>query len=155
MDPRPYPNFLLLFGQCCPFYFFEGKLKILVIFACFILTWNQPMKIIKEKISVSELKKMSRKMFDNLVKAVVDVKREIMVVDAELHADQERLLLENDSEQVDLWGINLYPDKKGEEFIEFDSMINIRPSQNNRSRGIDNPKLRGKIVKIVNKLILR
>jgi len=113
------------------------------------------MKIIKEKISVSELKKMSRKMFDNLVKAVVDVKREIMVVDAELHADQERLLLENDSEQVDLWGINLYPDKKGEEFIEFDSMINIRPSQNNRSRGIDNPKLRGKIVKIVNKLIQR
>jgi len=111
------------------------------------------MQIIKDKISVQELKRMSQKMFDNLVKAVVDIEKEIMAVDADLHADEEKLLLENGSKQVDLWGINIYPDKEGGDFIEFDSMINIRPSQNNRTRSVDNPKIIGKIVNIVNKLV--
>lgn len=77
-----------------------------------------------------------------------------MVVDAELHADQEKVLLENGSKQENLWGINLYPeDFAQEEFIEFDSMINLRPSWGNRSRGVDDENLRRKIIKIVNKLV--
>lgn len=108
------------------------------------------MKIVKEKISVFELKKMVENMFGNLVKAVVDVEKEILVVDAELHADQEAFLLKKGSKQQDLWGINLYPDKKGKNFIEFDSMINLRPSQGNRSRGVNDPKVQDKIIQIVN-----
>ena len=92
-------------------------------------------------------------MFDSLVKAVVDVKKEIMAVDAELHADEEQLLLKNGSRQTDLWGINIYPDEKDEKFIEFDSMINIRPYQSNRTRRIDDPKIREKVIQIVNKLV--
>jgi hypothetical protein len=76
-----------------------------------------------------------------------------MAVDAELHSDEEGLLLENGSEQKDPWGINLYPELPGEDFIEFDSMINLRPSGGNFSRDIGNPKIREKIVKIINKLV--
>ena len=112
------------------------------------------MKVVKEKISIEELKDMSKKMFGRLVKAVVDVEQETMVVDAELHADQESLLLERGSKQVDLWGINIYPNKMGDDkWIEFDSMINIRPSWGNSSRGVDDPKVQEKIIKIVNRLV--
>jgi len=98
---------------------------------------------------------MAEKMFGNIVKAVVDVERGIMAIDGELHADEQALLLENGSEQKNLWGINIYPDKIGEDFVEFDSVINIRPSQQNRSRGVDNPEIRQKILDIVNKLVTK
>ncbi|PIR71146.1 MAG: hypothetical protein COS97_00050 [Candidatus Nealsonbacteria bacterium CG07_land_8_20_14_0_80_40_10] len=111
------------------------------------------MKIVNDKISTKELKKMAKKMFDNLVKAVVDIEKEKMAVDAPMHADEEAELIETGSKQENLWGINIYPDLKDDDFIEFDSMINIRPNQNNRSRGIDDPKIREKILKIANKLI--
>lgn len=112
------------------------------------------MKIIQnEKISTAELKEMSKKMFGNLVKAVVDIEKEMMVVDTELHADQEAYLLENGSNQQFIWGINIYPDLTGSEMIEFDSMINLRPSQENRTRSIDDPKIREKVLKIALKLI--
>jgi hypothetical protein len=76
-----------------------------------------------------------------------------MTIGGDLHADEEALLIENGSEQKNLWGINFYPRKVTEERIEFDSMINIRPSQNNWSRNIEDPAIRKKIIEIVNKLI--
>ena len=113
------------------------------------------MKIIKDKILIEELKEMSAKMFGNLVKAVVDVEKKIMAIDGELHADEEALLLENSSEQKNLWGINIYPELSGEDFIEFDSMINLRQAQGNKSRGVDNTEIRNNILAVVNKLIAR
>ena len=89
------------------------------------------------------------------VKAVVDVRRILMVADDELHADQEAVLLCDGSDQSDLWGINLYPSLQGDDFIEFDSMINLRPSRGNRSRGIDDPALRELIRSIVARLVAR
>jgi hypothetical protein len=112
------------------------------------------MKIIKKSIKKDELIPLAQKYFGNLVKAVVDVERKIIALDAELHADLEALLLENNSKQKDLWGINLYPMQPKNEMIEFDSMINIRPSQNNRSRNVKNLKIREKIKKIIKKIIL-
>jgi len=106
-----------------------------------------------DRISKEELKKMAKNMFGDLVKAVVDVKKEIVVVDAELHADQERELLETGSKQEYLWGINLYPDEKDQSFIEFDSMINLRPSYGNRSRGVDDKNIQKRIIEIVNNLV--
>jgi hypothetical protein len=111
------------------------------------------MKIVQDKISLDELKEMSQKMFGNLVKAVVDIEKGIMAVDGELHADEEALLIEHGSTQKNLWGINIYPDLTGDDFIEFDSMINLRPSQGNRSRGVDDAETRKEILTIVNKLI--
>jgi hypothetical protein len=112
------------------------------------------MKLVENKITLDELEQMSQAMFGNLVKAVVDIEKGIMVVDAELHADEEAFLLENGSKQSNLWGINIYPELFGKvNFIEFDSMINLRPSQNNRSRGVDSSEVREKILEIINKLI--
>ena len=111
------------------------------------------MKIIRDNISINELMEMAERMFGNLVKAVVDIEKEIMAVDAELHSDEEGLLLENGSEQKNLWGINLYVELSNEDFVEFDSMINLRPSSGNRSCGIDSPEIREKIIKIINKLV--
>jgi hypothetical protein len=114
------------------------------------------MKIIKEKISLAELNDMAGKMYGNLVKAVVDIRLETMAVDAELHADEEAALIDKGSSQEDLWGINIYPgvDRKGPDFIEFDSLINLRPRQNNRSRGVGDPEIREKITAIVNRRIV-
>ena len=99
------------------------------------------MKIITGQITLSELRQMSEKGFGNFVKAVVDIEKGIMAIDAELHADQEALLLEQGSAQKDLWGINIYPDLPDEQRIEFDSMINLRPSFGNRSRAVDSPEI--------------
>lgn len=111
------------------------------------------MKLIDKTISIAELKQMSQRMFGGLVKAVVDIGKEIMVVDAAMHADEEQELLKQGSKQDDLWGINLYPELSGEDFIEFDSMINVRPRLNNFSRDIENEQIRKKIISIVQKLV--
>ena len=110
------------------------------------------MKIITDILALSELKTMAAK-FGGMVKTVVDVDRELIAIDAELHSDLEALLLEDGSKQRNLWGINLYPDMQGDDFIEFDSMINMRPSQENKSRGVDDKKTIKKIIEIVNKKI--
>jgi len=112
------------------------------------------MKIVNN-ILLSELKEITEKTFGILVKAVVDIEKGIMAIDAELHSDEEALLLENGSRQRDIWGINLYPAQSGNDFIEFDSMINLRPSQGNMSRGVDNPEARERIMAVVNKIIKR
>jgi hypothetical protein len=112
------------------------------------------MRIISDAISIEDLTTMATARFGDLVKAVVDVEREIMAIDGELHSDEEALLLENGALQRNLWGINIYPESE-DDWIEFDSIINIRPSQNNRSRGVDDAAIREKITNIVLKLVTK
>ncbi len=111
------------------------------------------MRIVRDHISLEELNSMADKMFGKLVKAVVDIEQGIMAVDAQMHADEEQLLLDDGSTQENLWGINIYPNATGDEWIEFDSMINIRPAIGNRTRSVDDPVIRKKIIKIVNQLV--
>jgi len=111
------------------------------------------MKIITNQITRQELKEMADKMFGNLVKAVVDVNKEVMAIDGELHADEEALLIENGSQAEDIWGINLYPDIQDDSWIEFDSMINLKPALGNRTRGVENRQIRERIIQIINKLV--
>lgn len=106
-------------------------------------------KVIKDNISKSELAKIAERSFGDLVKAVVDIDKKIIAIGGEMHADEEALLIEQGSDQQYLWGINIYPDEKGDDFIEFDSMINLRPSQGNRSRGVEDKKIKDLIKKIV------
>jgi hypothetical protein len=113
------------------------------------------MEIIREKITLARLQELAHERFGDMVKAVVDVERSIMAIGGELHSDEEALLLEEGSRQRDLWGINLYPEVKGEDWLEFDSMINLRPSQGNRSRGIDDPAVRQRIASVVEGLVAR
>jgi hypothetical protein len=113
------------------------------------------MEIVTEGITLAALREMAGRKFGDMVKAVVDIERGVMAVDGELHADEEGLLLENGSKQANLWGINIYPEAAGDDWLEFDSLINLRPSQGNRSRGVDDPQIREKIRGIVSRLVRR
>lgn len=111
-------------------------------------------KIIKTPITRFELHQIAKERFGDLVKAAVDIEKEIMALGGELHVDEEVALIEQEkSKGENVWGINLYPDRKGEEFIEFDSMVNIKPNFGNRTRGVDNLEIKEKIIGVVNKLI--
>ena len=110
-------------------------------------------QVVREPITPDELRSLARGQFGDFVKAVVDVRLAMMAIGGELHADEEALLIEQGAHQADLWGINLYPDQVGIDRIEFDSMINVRPSQGNRSRSVEDPALREQIVNIVTRLI--
>jgi hypothetical protein len=111
------------------------------------------MRLVDESITMAELRAMAEHTYGDLVKAVVDVRIGRMVVDADLHADEEALLAAQGSAQADLWGINLYPDAPRDAWVEFDSMINVRPSQGNRSRGVDDPEVQRRIVAVVDFLV--
>ena len=106
-------------------------------------------------ISIDELRLLAGGRFGDMVKAVVDVKRRVMLLDADMHADQEAELLSEGAAQRDLWGINLYPDLPADAWLEFNSTINLRPSFGNRSRGVDEPATRAAIVNLVARLVRR
>jgi hypothetical protein len=107
-----------------------------------------------DSITTVELADMAKQMYGDLVKAVIDIEKNLLVVDAEMHADEEEFLLKNGSKQEDLWGINFYPAKFGTgEFIEFDSMINIRPRQHNRSRNVEDKDIQKRIKELVAKIV--
>lgn len=111
-------------------------------------------RVVNKRISLTDLKEVARERFGDMVKAVVDIERKIMAIGGEMHADEEAEMLENGSKQENLWGINLYPADFGKEnFIEYDSMINIRPKQNNRSRDVEDDKKRWRIISVVKELI--
>ncbi len=110
-------------------------------------------RIIREKITLDEVKTIAKEQFGDMIKCVVDVEQKIMAIGADLHADEEASLLEQGSKQDNLWGINLYVEMPKTEWLEFDSMINIRPRQNNRSKGVENIEIQKQIIEIVNNLI--
>lgn len=112
-----------------------------------------PPRIVRKPLARSEIVSMASEQFGDMVKAVVDVERGIMALGGELHSDEEALLLDDGSSQGDLWGINLYPGTSDDDWIEYDSMINIRPSRGNRSRGVEDAGLRDTIRRIVNGLV--
>jgi hypothetical protein len=111
------------------------------------------MKVIND-ISISELSEMAEKMYGSLVKADVDIAKKILIVDMGMHADGEAYLMGNGSKQSDIWGINLHPEDYGkDDFIEFDSMINIRPSQGNASKDVSDPHKKQQIITMVQEIV--
>lgn len=109
--------------------------------------------IVERRIEPAELARLVLLHFEDMVKYVVDVERRLAAIGGELHADAEQLLLQSGSRQADLWGANYYPGQGPEECIEYTSLINIRPAQENRSMLIANPDLRERIREITFALI--
>ena len=108
-----------------------------------------------DTIAADEIRGLAHARFGDMIKGVVDLERGILLLDADLHADQEASLLAEGSTQASLWGINLYPDVAGEDWLEFDSMINLRPSFGNRSRGVDDPATRAAIAGLIDRVVHR
>ena len=115
---------------------------------------DQPeLQIVRTTITRADLSAIASRQFGDMVKAVVDLERTLMAIGAELHSDEEAALLEDGSTQRALWGINLYPAEQGDAFVEFDSMINVRPSQGNRSRSVESDLVRDRIRLVVRQLV--
>ena len=112
------------------------------------------MQILQKSITRAELAASAENTFGDMIKCVADVRLGSLALDAELHADLERLLLENGSAEEDLWGFNLYPEEEGEDFIEYDSLINIRSWQNNPTRDVLDPDIREAIKRLVEQFII-
>jgi len=113
------------------------------------------MQIVAGQITVAALATMAEATFGDLVKAVVDVKRGLLAVDAGMHSDLEALLLDAGSRQGDIWGINFYPAEFGTAgFLEYDSMINLRPGQGNRTRSVDDPVARAAIAELIGRAVV-
>ena len=96
---------------------------------------------------------MAQEKFGDMVKAVVDIEKRVMAIGGGLHVDEESYLLERGSAQDNLWGINLHPRREFPEMVEFDSVINIRPGQDNPSRYIEDASIRERVNAVVGELV--
>ena len=108
-------------------------------------------RVVKEPISCAIAKEVAKEFYGDMVKGVVDIEREIIALGGEWHMDANRMLMEHGSRQDTVWGFNFYPE---ESRIEYTSLINIRPAQNNRKIEIQDEELKRKMEKIIRKLIL-
>ncbi len=101
--------------------------------------------VLDRAIEASELARLVKSHFEDMLKYVVDVERRVLAVGGEMHSDAEQALLEHGSRQADLWGANYYPGRGREGCIEYTSLINIRPSAGNRGMELQDPALREKV----------
>lgn len=111
------------------------------------------MEILTSPVSKEYIRTLAQNIYGDMIKAVADIDNNLLAVDAELHSDLEGLMIRNGSKQENLWGFNIYPEAEGEDYLEFDSLINIRPRQNNRSREVEDSTVREQIRKIINQII--
>lgn len=114
---------------------------------------NLYMKIIDKKITEFELRDLAKDFYGEMIKGVVDVKREILAMGGEYHIDANMMLIENNSKQENIWGFNWYFNKTGGEQIEYISLINIRPAQGNKAMEIQDEFLRNKMKSIILKYL--
>lgn len=156
MDERHHPLEILMKRfdnlKCCS----TKQRNYLTDDSSFFITFVKTlaMQILQKSITRAELAALAENTFGDMIKCVADVKLGLLALDAELHADLERLLLENGSAGEDLWGFNLYPEEEGEDFIEYDSLINIRSWQNNPTRDVLDLDIREAIKQIVEQFII-
>ena len=110
-------------------------------------------EIIKEKTDLQTLKQLAEESFGDMVKVVVDTDRKIMAAGGEMHADAEQVLLDDGSAQENLWGANMYPNASGEDFVEYQSLINIRPRAGNKGMEIEDRHIRDQVKNVISLLV--
>ena len=105
--------------------------------------------LLKEKVTPAQVQEMLQE-YEGMVKIVVDIRRRFLSGGGEMHADCESVLLDDGSEQDDLWGANWYP---AEQRIEFESLINIRPRLGNRNILIQDENLRKQVESVTREIL--
>ncbi len=113
------------------------------------------MRIIRNPVALDALWSGRESGFEDMIKIVVDVGKDILAADAELHADLESALLDSGSRQEPLWGANVYPllGKTHPGFIEHTALVTIRPSGKNASMEIEDPSVRARVQSVVLQLL--
>ena len=112
-----------------------------------------PIKIIDKKITESELREIAKNFYLDMIKGVVDIKRKILAVGGEYHIDANMILIENGSQQQNLWGFNWYFDRISDKRLEYISLINIRPAQGNRAMEVQDASLRDSMHAVIVKYL--
>jgi len=110
--------------------------------------------LVNKATQLSTIKENAQYGYGDMVKVVADLQKQVIAIGAEMHVDLESFLLEGGSQQSDLWGFNIYCDLPRDQWLEYDSMINIRPQQNNKSRNVEEAKTQEAIKALVDKLII-
>lgn len=105
------------------------------------------------KISSAELTELLGKPYEKLIKFVVDIDKKEVIFGGEMHADAEAEIIKKGSMQENIWGANIYPLNDNDQQLEYTSLINIRPHQNNLGMEILSSKLRKKINDIIDAVI--
>jgi hypothetical protein len=105
--------------------------------------------LLRELASPTQIQEMLLE-YDKMIKIVVDIRRRVLSGGGEMHSDCESVLLEDGSEQDDLWGANWYP---AEQRIEFESLINIRPRLGNRDVVIQDENIRRQVESVTRELL--
>ena len=106
-----------------------------------------------QPIDAAKLRELVDRFFGDMVKLVVDVRRRVVAVGGELHADAEAVLLDGGSKGADLWGANYYPGLGPDDCLQFTALINIRPTQDNRAMEVQDPVIREEMDVIVRELV--
>jgi hypothetical protein len=101
-------------------------------------------KIVEDPISLEELRELAREFYVTMIKGVVDIEKEIVAFGGEYHMDANRILLEHGSNQSDIWGFNVELDRPRDSWIEYVSLINIRPLDGNRDMEVQDKTIRAK-----------
>lgn len=110
-------------------------------------------KIVEDSITKEEMAEIAQEFYVNIIKGVIDVEREIIALGGEYHMDANMVLIEHGSQQDNIWGFNIYLNRDGDDWLEYASLINIRPAAGNRSMFIEDKELCDKIKKIISKKI--
>jgi hypothetical protein len=105
--------------------------------------------LIRKKASNQEIEAML-KALETYIKVAVDIKREILAGGGVMHADCEAALIENGSEQKDIWGANWDPETKA---IRYEALINIRPRDHNTQMEIKDFGIRSEVKRIMDQLL--
>src|SRR3989338_8442126 len=98
--------------------------------------------VVHKPVDTQTLESLAKGWHQTLVKGVADIKTGLVALGGEWHMDANSKLIEEGSEQKNLWGFNIYPKESGDAAIEYNSLINIRPLQGNRSMEIANEEIR-------------
>jgi hypothetical protein len=112
-------------------------------------------EIVRDQISLDQLREIAKEFYGFMIKGVVDIEEEIAAFGGEYHMDANLFLIDKGSKQPNIWGFNVYfHKKKGEEgWLEYTSLINIRPTEGNVTMEIADPLLKNKINSILQKII--
>ena len=109
--------------------------------------------VVREPVDQETLDSLARAWHTSLVKGVVDINLGTVALGGEWHIDANNKLIAEGSEQKNLWGFNVYPKENGDSAIEYNSLINIRPAQGNRSMEIMSEETRRTVRETVERII--
>jgi hypothetical protein len=111
-------------------------------------------RLVREPIPLQIIKESAARSFGTMTKAVVDIEQGVMAIGGQLHADEELFLMEQTgAKRENVWGVNILIEEEGTFWVQFDSMINIKPHLGNRSRHIESEEIQKQIKDVVHNLI--